>query len=418
MKKKKNETEIIYETEATKIQKKRKKRKKRRIIIASVLILLLALVVIRRKRNAKNRKKGGIGATPVQVMKTRKGNVSRILRVNGEIQAKYGASIFSDVSGRIRAIFKREGAFVAKGTPLATIDRRSSGVDYLDFVVRSPIAGVVGNVDVEIGYTIGPTTQLMKVVNPRFMECIVNLVEKDIGIIKEGLPAFIKVDAYPNKVFTGYISNISTIVHPLSRTVQARILIDNNKYSKTPLRDGMYANARIMVKSKKNVPIIPYSAVLDNEGEKYIFVVKEKTVKGKKIFYARKRVVETGIIKRLKQKDGEFIDFMEIKKGVSVNEFVVFMGHRFLQTNTKVEIRNDVGDKIIKSLVKADAFTEIPSVINSQNNKKSQVPIKRKVIIRRVPKKVVPVKKLPENKKPQPAQNKPSKTEPKKSEKK
>ncbi len=392
---KKKENGIVYETEATKIKKKRKRKKIRNIIIAGVVFILLALLVISRGKN-KNKKKDALGATPVQVIKARLGNVSKILKINGEIQAKFGASIFSDVAGRVRAILKREGKYVTKGAALATIDRRSMGVDYLDYLVRSPISGVVGKVDVEVGYTIGPTTQLMKIVNPRFMECIVDLVEKDIGVVKEGMIAYVTVDAYPDKVFEGQISKISSIVHPLSRTVQARILIDNNNYPKNPLKDGMYANAKIVVNTRKNVTLVPYSAVLDNEGVKYLFVVKEKTGKGnKKKLYAEKRVVNTGIIKRLKTKDGEFIDFVEIVKGVNPEEFVVFMGHRFLQTNTEVEMRSEVGDKMINNLENADAFKDIPQVIKEKNEKIKPQKTNTNVILKKRP-----VRKKPSETKP------------------
>lgn len=351
MKKKKQDNLYLPED----VRKFAKRRKIKRIVILVIIVLIIGFVFVKRLRKPKPRVDNG--AIPVQVTKIVQTDVERIIRINGEIKAQFGASIFSDVAGRVRVIYKREGEFVPAGAPLVSVDRRSTGVDYLDFIVRSPISGIVGSVDVETGYTISPNTQLMKVVNTRFMECVVDLVEKDIGSVKIGMNATIKVDAYDVK-YIGRITKISTIVHPQTRTFQVTILIDNANYPNTPLKDGMYANATIVTGMQKNAAVVPYSAILDNEGEKYLFVALKQRKDGKETWLSQRRTVTVGSIKRVKQADGEFIDFAEIIRGVQPGEFVVFMGHRFLQDKTAIELRTEIGNKMRITEVREPVTTE------------------------------------------------------------
>jgi multidrug efflux pump subunit AcrA (membrane-fusion protein) len=318
-----------------------KKRKLKRIIITSIILVIFLFTFVKRLTKKKNKPKSL--TVPVQITDVKIGNIEKLIKINGEINAKYAASIFSDVAGRVKAVLRREGSHVSPGTPLFLIDRRSLGVDYLDFVVNSPIGGVVGSVDVELGHTVGTTTQLMQVVNPRYMECVVNIVEKDIGLVKLGQKAYVTVDAYPGIRFNGIVTDVDSVVNTTTRTVKAKIYIDNIKYPANPLKHGMYANANIIVDAKTGVVLIPYSAVLDNRGEKYVYIaVKEANGKYKAV----KKDVKLGYIKRVKQEDGDFIDFAQVISGLAAGEKVIFLGQRFLQEGILIEPKDSVGQKL------------------------------------------------------------------------
>jgi len=385
---------------------KLKRRIKKIFILLIIVIILIGISTLRKKMQKPPEEISG--AMPVQIARVMAGTVQQIIKLTGEIQAKYAATIFSDVPGRVAKIFKREGELVLPNTELFLIDRRATGIDYQDFPVKSPIAGIVGRNDVEVGYTISTSTQLMKIINPMYMECVANIIERDINLVSLGMEAIIKVDAYKN-FFVGRITEISSLVHPVTRTVQIKISIDNINYSSTPLKDGMYANIQLVTSTKGGVPVVPYSAVLDNKGEKYLYTVEKKSDEfpkqfdaytfnekiinkildlkqkrfvsnifkfniEKKIYVCKenltkdekeqiyniflsinysikkyqaiRKTVKLGTVKHVSMPDGIDMDFVEITSGVSIGESVVIMGHRFLSHEAEITLKSEIGHSI------------------------------------------------------------------------
>ena len=87
------------------------------------------------------------------------------------------------------------------------------------------------------------------------------LYEKDLAWVSEGDAVDFIVPAFPNKIYKGKINQINPEIDSKTRTVSARIIIDNQDGA---LKPGMFATGKITVeKEMKNQTIaIPKSAVL------------------------------------------------------------------------------------------------------------------------------------------------------------
>jgi HlyD family secretion protein len=137
-------------------------------------------------------------------------------------------------------------------------------VDLDRTVIRSPIDGVVISRTIDVGQTVAASLQapeLFIIANDlRRMQVNANVSEADIGLIAENKSATFTVDAYPQRTFTGRISQVrynATIVDGVV-TYVTLIEVNNDDLS---LRPGMTANVTFEVAKAENVLRIPNGAL-------------------------------------------------------------------------------------------------------------------------------------------------------------
>jgi len=78
----------------------------------------------------------------------------------------------------------------------------------------------------------------------------------------------------------GKISFLDRAVDPQTGTLKIRLLFPNPKKE---LRDGMSCNIRVLNKNNKQVPVVPYKAVVEQMGEFFVYVVEKDTARQHKI---------------------------------------------------------------------------------------------------------------------------------------
>ncbi|WP_249136770.1 HlyD family secretion protein [Bradyrhizobium tropiciagri] len=82
-------------------------------------------------------------------------------------------------------------------------------IDLSDTVVRSPIAGRVGDRTVQLGQFAQPGTKLLTVVPTGQIYLVANFKETQVENMRPGQPAEISVDAYPNLPLTGTVDSFA-----------------------------------------------------------------------------------------------------------------------------------------------------------------------------------------------------------------
>jgi Cu(I)/Ag(I) efflux system membrane fusion protein len=94
--------------------------------------------------------------------------------------------------------------------------------------------------------------------------------EQDLGGVRVGQPANIRVDAYPEKVFAGKVTFIYPTVSAESRTARVRIELAN---AQALLKPAMYARAEFAsARGKGQALTVPDSAVLDSGTRQLVLV--------------------------------------------------------------------------------------------------------------------------------------------------
>jgi len=251
--------------------------------IKRALIIILVLVVIaglgglaytrfkQRDRNKKTAEEIDI-STPVAVAKAGVGQIRETLTLNGSVKAVKEVNIFSTVTGKIKEIMVREGERVRKDQALAFVERDQAGLKFADAPIESTINGLIKQILTEMGASVTPASPLFSVVDMDSVEIIVNIPEKEIPRIHNGQKAEVKLIAYPAQVFYGTIYKMSPVVDPLSRTREARILVANPGHI---LKPGMFGSIEIIIQTRDQALIIPYSAVIDREERQVVFIVQD-----------------------------------------------------------------------------------------------------------------------------------------------
>jgi len=187
--------------------------------------------------------------------------------------------------------------------------------------IHAPISGFISMKFVDKGALTNPMQPIVKISKINIVKIIVAIPEKIYPLIKKGTKAIAKLDAYPEKIFTGKIAIISPVLDPRSRTGSVEININNNKGLVLP---GMFANVELLLKKAKLL-IIPEMALLRVPGTVNYFLF----------------VVNNGIAERRNVTIGKsFSEFIEIKSGLSMGDKVVQIGQHQLKENTLVLITN------------------------------------------------------------------------------
>jgi HlyD family secretion protein len=130
--------------------------------------------------------------------------------------------------------------------------------------ILSPMSGVVLERTVEVGQTLNSdfSTPVLFTLSKdlKDMELVVGIDEADIGQVQPGQTATFSVDAYPNRVFTAELAtirNIATVVENVV-TYEAVLTVEN---ADRLLRPGMTAMVTIVTTSKKDILLVPNTAL-------------------------------------------------------------------------------------------------------------------------------------------------------------
>jgi cobalt-zinc-cadmium efflux system membrane fusion protein len=140
-----------------------------------------------------------------------------------------------------------------------------------------------------------------------------DVYENDLGNVRLGEKADIRLNAYPDKTFSGVISNIGPVLDPSIRTAKVRIEVRNPGL----MRLGMFVTAIFHGNKKESHAAVPATAILHLHDRDWVYVPLE----GKKF----RRVQVTG---------GEMLPggMQEILKGVSAGQKVVANALEFQNT--------------------------------------------------------------------------------------
>jgi cobalt-zinc-cadmium efflux system membrane fusion protein len=137
--------------------------------------------------------------------------------------------------------------------------------------VPSPLAGEVVERLVAPGQLLqGGATQVFTISDTTSVWILANLYETDLAHVHPSDEVTVQTDSYPD-TFRGRISYISPALDPTTRTLQARIAVDNPRKL---LKRDMYCVATVNAGIIENAITVPDSAVLrDDENEPFAYVV-------------------------------------------------------------------------------------------------------------------------------------------------
>jgi len=147
-------------------------------------------------------------------------------------------------------------------------------------MLRAPLNGIVSEVDVEPGESVGPQLRVVTMVSQQGFSVEADVDEADIGWLREGQDVLVTLDAFPGRGVSGIVVAIlpSGILDLGIVSYRVTIAIEPTDL---PLRSGMTANTEIVRERREDVLIIPNRAIWIDSGSGQAFV--ERVVDGEPV---------------------------------------------------------------------------------------------------------------------------------------
>ena len=146
----------------------------------------------------------------------------------------------------------------------------------------------------------------------------IKVPENYVGILKPGLKAEIKNSAF-NKNFKGIVESISSRIDPSTRSILARIIVDNSNFEIIP---GQLMTVKVIYDETNQIGV-PESAVTIQGNTAFVYVVNTDTAEKKNIKMGKRNFGKVSIVSGINEGD------MVISEGVSK-----------VRNNAKVKIIN------------------------------------------------------------------------------
>jgi cobalt-zinc-cadmium efflux system membrane fusion protein len=209
-------------------------------------IQLAALV----RQAERNRRLAEIGAAPQKDYEQ-----SRAEQQAHEESLRSQQSVIAGLASRL----ERFG--VGDGGPVATI-------------LRAPFRGVVTKVQAAPGEVVSAEAELFTVADLSQVWVQAEVYEQDLGRVRVGQSALIRVDTYPDQPFTGKVTYISDLLDPQTRTAKVRCEAPNPDGR---LKLDMFASVQLPNTFSRRALAVPEGAIQRVEGQEVVFVRQAAT---------------------------------------------------------------------------------------------------------------------------------------------
>jgi membrane fusion protein, copper/silver efflux system len=151
---------------------------------------------------------------------------------------------------------------------IAALDK--TGAVRRTVTLHSPVSGVVVQKMAVEGMKVSPTDRLYEIADLSHVWILAEVYEKDLGAVRVGAPVRVSLSAPPGGDWRGVVSFVSPTVKPDTRTVEARIDVDNHGGA---LKPDMFVDVSLEGASATAL-IVPDTAVIPTGERTLVFVDK------------------------------------------------------------------------------------------------------------------------------------------------
>jgi len=149
-----------------------------------------------------------------------------------------------------------------------SLDRPSGIVE-----IRAPISGYI--TDQQVTNAAGVpglgSPNPFTISDLSYVWIVCDVYENDLANVRLGDKADIRLNAYPNQVFTGTVSNIGPILDPNIRTAKVRVEVPNPGL----MRPGMFVTATFHGREKEKRAAVPSTAILHLHDQDWVYVPQQ-----------------------------------------------------------------------------------------------------------------------------------------------
>ncbi len=199
-----------------------------------------------------------------------------------------------DIVGNLRI----ENRFVKKGEIIAALKNSNN--------IIADFEGKLGKREIAQG-VLGSDSLIITLDDLKKIVIDIKIPESFVGILKQGLKAEITSSAFSDKVFKGRVSSTSSRIDPSTRSILARITVNNNNFEIIP---GQLMTVKIIYDEVNQIGV-PESAVTIQGNTSFVYVVNDNIVEKKNIIIGNRNFGKISIKSGIKEGD------LVISEGVS-----------------------------------------------------------------------------------------------------
>ena len=185
--------------------------------------------------------------------------------------------------------------------------------------ITSPIAGVVGSINVALGDMAAPTSVAASVSDTSTLETDVLVSENEIGYVKAGSAVEVYIRSVRDQAFKGKVATVAMMPDPVKRNYRVKLVLDNKD---AKIKSGMYAETVVYTEAKNKVLAVPVEAVIPRDNRNVVYIIDKSN-------RAQEREVKLGI-----RNDTN----AEIVSGLKEGEKVITKGNTLVNKNTLVKV--------------------------------------------------------------------------------
>jgi Cu(I)/Ag(I) efflux system membrane fusion protein len=179
------------------------------------------------------------------------------------------AGSLSDTNSLARGSKQRLLNLDVPESAIAAIEKNR--ISSLSIVWPAPRDGIVIERNVVEGMRAQPGDVLFRLADVSLVWSMVDVAERDLGVLAVGQPVTLRARSYPGRTFVGKVSVIYPMINRETRTARVRIELANPDLALLP---DMYVDAEINTGSGKPVLAVPDSAVIDTGSRQAVFIDK------------------------------------------------------------------------------------------------------------------------------------------------
>ena len=232
-------------------------------------------------------------------------------------------------SNNANAVSDLDKADAAHRAAVADVEHLKARVERKRII--APFAGVTGARLVNEGQVIPPGTPVVSLQSLDKLYLNFSTPQRVIGSLRPGLAVQFRVDAFPQRDFSGTLTTVEPAVDAKTRNIGLQATVENQDGS---LRPGMFADVKVLLPKTETLTVIPAAGVSFAPYGDTVYLIEEmKGPDGSAYLGARPQTVKLG------RRRG---DLIAVLSGVKAGDQIVSSGTFKLMPGAPVLVNNTV----------------------------------------------------------------------------
>ena len=217
------------------------------------------------------------------------------------------------------SIAEAESRLAASKVAQAETELEQSRLELAERRIESPLDGQVASRTVQVGDLAKSDVGLLRIVDLSTVRTAVHVGESDYRQLREGQPAEVRVDTYPDP-FPGRVVRLAPVLDPETRTAVVYIAVENPDGL---LKPGMHARVRVVLDRHEQATAVPLASVVETPEGSTVFVLTDDGGRVSQVS------VRLGLADRA---------MVEVLSGVDPSDRVVTLGSHLVRDGQVVEV--------------------------------------------------------------------------------